>query len=97
MATNKEDLLMAVFISAPVDEAVKEQFEKVCENRGVSPPDAIGIFIANAVANNGFLKKTTTPSKKRIRPPFQYDSMAGKIWMADDFNAPLDDFKEYME
>ncbi|MCL2245050.1 MAG: DUF2281 domain-containing protein [Treponema sp.] len=22
--------------------------------------------------------------------------MQGKIWMADDFNAPLDDFKEYM-
>lgn len=23
--------------------------------------------------------------------------MKGKIWMADDFDAPLDDFKEYME
>ena len=24
-------------------------------------------------------------------------SAKGKIWMADDFDAPLDDFKEYME
>ncbi|MDX9749465.1 MAG: DUF2281 domain-containing protein [Flavobacteriales bacterium] len=23
--------------------------------------------------------------------------MKGKIWIADDFDAPLDDFKEYME
>ena len=31
-----------------------------------------------------------------IRPPFDYESMAGEIWMADDFDAPLDDFKDYM-
>jgi len=35
--------------------------------------------------------------KDAVRPPFEYGSMFGKIWMADDFNAPLDDFKEYME
>ena len=35
--------------------------------------------------------------KDTVRPPFAYGSMAGKIWMADDFNAPLDDFKEYIE
>ncbi|MCL2624306.1 MAG: DUF2281 domain-containing protein [Planctomycetaceae bacterium] len=23
--------------------------------------------------------------------------MKGKIWMAEDFDAPLEDFKEYME
>ena len=38
------------------------------------------------------------PVKKDIvRPPFEYGSMSGKIWMSDDFDAPLDDFKEYME
>ncbi|MDR1213632.1 MAG: DUF2281 domain-containing protein [Propionibacteriaceae bacterium] len=23
--------------------------------------------------------------------------MKGRMWMADDFDAPLDDFKEYMQ
>ena len=32
-----------------------------------------------------------------VRPPFEYESMAGEIWISDDFNAPLEDFKEYME
>jgi len=32
-----------------------------------------------------------------VRPPFEYGSMYGKIWMSDDFDAPLEDFKEYME
>lgn len=35
--------------------------------------------------------------KETVRRPFEYDSMSGKVWMADDFNEPLDDFREYME
>jgi hypothetical protein len=31
--------------------------------------------------------------EKKPRVP---GSMKGKMWMADDFDAPLDDFKEYM-
>jgi len=29
--------------------------------------------------------------------PYKRGCMKGKMWMADDFDAPLDDFKEYME
>ena len=31
-----------------------------------------------------------------VRPPFEYESMAGEICMPDDFDSPLEDFKEYM-
>ena len=34
---------------------------------------------------------------KALRPPFEYGCMKGEIWMADDFDAPLEDFAEYME
>jgi len=27
----------------------------------------------------------------------QFGSAKGKIWMSDDFDAPLEEFKEYME
>lgn len=30
-------------------------------------------------------------------PQPRFGSLAGKIWIAPDFNAPLDDFKDYME
>jgi hypothetical protein len=30
-------------------------------------------------------------------PRPQYGCLSGKIWLAPDFDAPLDDFKEYME
>ena len=32
-----------------------------------------------------------------VRPPFEYGCMAGLILMSDDFDAPLEDFKEYMD
>jgi hypothetical protein len=31
--------------------------------------------------------------EKKERQP---GSLKGKVWMADDFNEPLDDFKDYM-
>ena len=44
-----------------------------------------------------FLKPVETEASAATRPPFEYGCMSGKIWMADDFDAPLEDFVEYME
>lgn len=41
-----------------------------------------------------FLMQKKTGKKKKIIP--QFGSAKGKIKMASDFDAPLDDFKEYM-
>jgi antitoxin (DNA-binding transcriptional repressor) of toxin-antitoxin stability system len=36
--------------------------------------------------------------KKPVRPPRRLGTLKGTVlYMAPDFNAPLDDFKEYME
>jgi prevent-host-death family protein len=34
---------------------------------------------------------------ERTSWPCKAGSAAGKVWMAPDFDAPLEDFKEYME
>jgi len=31
-----------------------------------------------------------------VRPPFEYGIMSDTMWMAEDFDAPLDLFEEYM-
>jgi len=36
------------------------------------------------------------PVKKENTLTFQRGCMKGKMWVADDFNAPLEDFKDYM-
>ena len=40
--------------------------------------------------------KTAKPNPAD-KPVFGRGCMKGKIWIADDFDALLDDFKEYME
>ena len=42
---------------------------------------------------------TFTPASSAKAEPLkerEFGCMKGKIWMADDFDAPLDDFKDYM-
>jgi len=38
-----------------------------------------------------------TQEKAAISRQSVFGSMKGKVWMAEDFDAPLDDFREYME
>ena len=40
-----------------------------------------------------FTPKEAVQEKKKDRVP---GCVKGQVWMAEDFNAPLDDFKEYM-
>ena len=100
---------MSVQISTRVDETTKKQFDKICEVIGISPSNALSMFIRGVINNNGFPFSPVVPPAKTsvnsrefvpktaVRPPFEYGSMSEKMWMADDFNEPLDDFKEYME
>jgi antitoxin (DNA-binding transcriptional repressor) of toxin-antitoxin stability system len=40
-------------------------------------------------------KLSAVPSRKHALP--QAGSLSGKIWMSPDFDAPIDDFKDYMK
>ena len=40
-------------------------------------------------------ERQSPPQVRKKRPPF--GPYQGKGWMADNFDAPLEDFKEYME
>jgi len=39
---------------------------------------------------------TFTPAKAEPKKEREFGCLKGQIWMADDFNAPLEDFKDYM-
>ena len=44
-----------------------------------------------------FIKPVGVEAPVSNRPQFKYGCMSGKIWMADDFDAPLENFAEYMK
>jgi len=93
-------VFMSIRVSTHIDEATMKQFDKICESIGTTPANAMSMFIKGVINHNGIpFSLTTAPSKTTetaVRPPFRFGSMKGKVWMADDFDAPLDDFKEYM-
>jgi hypothetical protein len=57
------------------------------------------MLISGMVNHNGMPFTPTVPASKPRKMTMQETKgcLSGKIWMSDDFDEPLDDFKEYME
>ena len=90
---------MSIQISTRIDETTKQQFEKVCDLIGISPSNALSMFIKGVINNNGIpFPVTASPEKaNKMTRESLFGCMRGQFKMADDFDAPLEDFKEYME
>jgi len=90
---------MSVQVSTRIDEATKQQFDKVCEIIGISPSNALSMFIRGVINHNGIPFAVTAPPEKisKMSREAMFGCMRGQFRMAEDFDAPLEDFKEYME
>jgi addiction module RelB/DinJ family antitoxin len=85
-------------INIRMDEELKRDFENVCNEMGLTMTTAFTVFAKAVSARKEIPFKIAAqlppvPGAKTPKP----DCMAGRIWQADDFDADLDDFKEYME
>ena len=89
---------MSVQVSTRIDMATKQQFDEVCDSIGITPSGAISIFIKSVINNNGIPFSLTAPKKKKAQLSREdvFGCMRGQFKMEDDFNEPLDDFREYM-
>ena len=83
-----------VNINIRTDSEVKKAAQLLFERLGMDMTTAINMFLRQAI------EKKTLPFDIVPIPEGRavtFGSMNGKIWMADDFDEPLEDFKEYME
>ena len=89
---------MSIQVSTRIDEATKQQFDKICSIIGISPSNALSIFIRSVINNNGipFILAVPSEKPKKMSRKDMFGCMRGQFKMADDFNAPIEDFKEYM-
>jgi len=90
---------MSIQVSTRIDETTKRQFDIICEIIGISPSNALSMLIKGVINHHGIpfavvapLEKITKMSREAV-----FGCMRGQFKMADDFDAPLEDFKEYME
>ncbi|MCL1787681.1 MAG: type II toxin-antitoxin system RelB/DinJ family antitoxin [Defluviitaleaceae bacterium] len=90
---------MSILVSTRVDEATKQKFDRVCQAIGVSPSNALSMFISGVIDFNGipFGPVAQPPKPPKMSREAMFGCMRGQITMSDDFDAPLEDFKEYME
>ena len=81
-------------INICIDNDVKSEAQNILTSLGLDMTTAINIFLRQTIRQRGIpFAVTEEPVKKTPKP----GCLRGKIWIADDFDAPLEDFKEYME
>ena len=90
---------MSIQVSTRIDEATKQQFDKVCDSIGISPSNALSMFIRGVINHNGIPFPVVAPVDmiSKTSRADMFGCMRGQFRMADDFDAPLEDFREYME
>jgi len=95
-------------INIRVDNKVKKEAQDLFSSLGMDMTTAINIFLRQSIRVRSIPFSITAEPAAKVRTNRGSSSvpvkkipkpgcMKGKIWMADDFDAPLDDFKEYME
>ena len=81
-------------INIQVDNEIKKEAQDIFGAMGFDMTTAINVFLRQVIQHRSIPFTVTAGLEKKMPKP---GCMKGKIWMADDFDAPLEDFKEYME
>ena len=74
------------------DRELKLKAQEILSRLGIDLSTAINIYLVQIVEKGG-IPMDLTLRKQRVP---QFGGWEGKIHMSDDFNAPMEEFKEYM-
>lgn len=93
-------------INVRTDSEAKAEATQIFESIGLDMSTAINIFLKQTIKYHNLpfsigaqttMGGVSIEREKTARPKPKPGAWAGKIWVSDYFDAPLDDFKEYME
>jgi len=85
-------------INIRTDTELKARAQAVFYDLGLDMSTAVNIFLKQVVYKQSIpfsIDKRANPRKKKDRSAVR-GILRGKVWMADDFNAPIDDLRDYM-
>ena len=86
-------------INIRTDSEIKAKAQEIFTTLGLDMTTAVNLFLRQTVRINDIPFVLTTGETQRKRPlglPYSRGCMKGKMWMADDFDDPLEDMGEYM-
>lgn len=84
---------MTTNINIRTDIEVKAQAQEVLSKLGLDLTTAVNLFLRQVICDQRVAFDISVPAKSN---KVKFGGWEGKIHIADDFNAPLDDFAEYM-
>jgi len=87
-------------INIRTDSETKTRAQQIFSTLGLDMTTAVNLFLRQTVRMNDipFVLTTKTAQPESMdKLVFGRGCMKGKIQIAEDFDAPLDDFKEYIE
>jgi addiction module RelB/DinJ family antitoxin len=99
MRRKGDTVMTATNISICAGSELEAKAQSVLANLGLDLPTAINMFLTQVVDKESLpfeVEETKVAQKKRPRSE-TFGRLKGKIWMADDFDAPLEEMREYME
>jgi len=79
-------------IQVSIDDNIKTAADSFFVDLGIDMSTAVRMFLVTVLDNH---KLPFEVNKTKPRPVF--GSGKDKMWIADDFDAPLEEMKEYME
>jgi DNA-damage-inducible protein J len=99
----QEGIIMAMTnINVRTDSEIKARAQQIFESMGLDMSTAVNIFLRQTVRQNdlpfGLTARPHDPvAAAASARAAMFGCLRGKYVMADDFDAPLDDFKDYMQ
>jgi DNA-damage-inducible protein J len=84
--------MAATNINVRTDSELKAKAQSILESVGLDMSTAINIYLNQIVYKRGIPFEITSPNKKTV----EFGRLKGQIWMSDDFDAPMEEFEEYM-
>jgi DNA-damage-inducible protein J len=79
-------------INIRTDSELKAKAQAVLETVGLDMTTAINVYLHQIVYKKGIPFEISSPKKKTV----EFGKYKGQIWMSDDFDEPMEEFKEYM-
>lgn len=79
-------------INVRTDSELKAKAQNILADLGLDMSTAINVYLSQIVYKQGIPFEITKPNDKRAK----IGGWEGKISISDDFNEPMEEFKEYM-
>jgi DNA-damage-inducible protein J len=88
-------------IQVRVDDNTKTAIDSLFASLGLDTSTAVRMFLTASLEHDGLpfsvRRRAAKPAKKVESRAAMFGYLRGRYEMSDDFDAPLDDFSEYMQ